>query len=114
MKKILFITLIFLMGCEKPDLPIVDVVALTNIFEVTESKVTNGQDIHFKLPSDGVYILTLIDKENEQVISRERFIGQSGENIRKIYTNSIVPQYLYLTLTDNEGKELNKTIINIK
>jgi hypothetical protein len=81
------------------------------IFNVGESKVVNGQSIFFDLPSAGVYTLTLIDKESGQVVSRERFTGQIGENEKKIYTNSLPKGYLYLVLEDVDKKELKKTII---
>jgi hypothetical protein len=81
------------------------------IFNVGESSVTNGQSIFFDLPSAGVYTLTLIDKESGQVVSRERFTGQIGENEKKIYTNSLPKGYLYLVLEDVDKKELKKTII---
>ena len=84
------------------------------IFSVSESRVTDGQSIHFDLPSDGVYTLTLIDKESGQVVSRERFNGKTGENIKKIYTNSIQSQYLYMLLQDVIGKEVGKTTIITK
>jgi hypothetical protein len=111
MKKLLFISLILLMGCTKPDiiLPIISI--NTNIFDVTEIKVTNGQTITFKLPSTGVHTLTLIDKESGQVISRERFNGQIGENIKKIYTNSLPKRYLSLVLEDGNKNQLGKTTI---
>lgn len=114
MKKIILISMILMIGCTKPDLPLPQVLATDDIFSVTESKVTNGQSIHFKLPSAGVYVLTLIDKETNQIISRERFTGQNGENIKKIYTNSIQSQYLYLLLEDVTKKEISKTTIIIK
>jgi len=114
MKKILFIFLILLVGCTKPDITLPITLTNTNIFDVKESKVTNGQNIHFKLSSNGIYTLTLIDKESGQVISRERFNGQTGENIKKIYTNSIQSQYLYLLLEDVNKKEISKTIIITK
>ena len=113
MKKILFISLILLVGCTKPELP-TPTSPVEKIFNVGESKVVNGQSIYFDLPSAGVYTLTLIDKENGQVISRERFVGQNGENIKKIYTNSIQSQYLYLLLEDVTKKEISKTTIIIK
>ena len=58
--------------------------------------------------------IRLIDKESGQVVSRERFNGQTGENIKKIYTNSIQSQYLYLLLEDVTKKEISKTTIIIK
>ncbi len=109
MKKILFISFI-LLGCSTPDIP-TPVNPIEKIFTVTESSVTNGQSIHFDLPSKGTYILTLIDKESGQVVSREKFIGQNGENVKKIYTKSLQSRYLYLLLEDVTRKELGKTTI---
>ncbi len=102
-----------LVGCTKPELP-TPIMPVEKIFNISESSVTNGQSIHFDLPSAGTYTLTLIDKESGQVISRERFIGQNGENVKKIYTNSIQSQYLYLLLEDVTKKEIAKTTIIIK
>jgi len=112
MKKIVLISLILLVGCTKPDLP-TPTMPVEKIFNVGESKVENGQSIHFDLPSAGTYTLTLIDKESGQVISRERFIGQNGENVKKIYTKSISVKYLYLLLEDVTKKEISKTTIII-
>ena len=114
MKKIILISLILLVGCTKPDLPMPTPPPVEKIFNVGESKVLNGQSIHFDLPSTGVYYLTLIDKETGNVVSRERFNGKSGENVKKIYTNSIQSQYLYLLLEDGTKKEIAKTTIIIK
>lgn len=102
-----------LVGCTKPELP-TPTMPVEKIFEVRESKVANGQSIFFDLPSAGTYTLTLVDKETGQVISRERFIGQQGENMKKVYTNSIPSTYLYLLLEDVTKKELNRTTIIIK
>jgi len=113
MKKIILISLILLVGCTKPDLPL-PTPPIEKIFTVTESKVINGQSIYFDLPSAGVYYLTLIDKESGNVVSREKFTGQNGENVKKIYTNSIQSQYLYLLLEDVTKTEIEKTTIIIK
>ena len=109
MKKILFISFI-LLGCSTPEVP-TPTPPVEKIFKVGESKVVNAQSIHFDLPSAGVYTLSLIDKESGQVISREKFIGQSGENVKKIYTKSLQSRYLYLLLEDVTRKELGKTTI---
>ena len=110
MKKLLFIFVVLLWGCTKveitPTPPPVE-----KIFKVGESSVTNGQSIHFDLPSAGVYTLTLIDKESGNVVSRERFIGQYGENVKKIYTNSIQSKYLYLVLENTNKQEIGKTTL---
>jgi hypothetical protein len=89
-------------------------IPVEKIFSVKESKVVNGQSIYFDLPLTGIYTLTLIDKESGQVVSRERFTGISGENIKKIYTNSIQSQYLYLLLEDVTKNQIGKTIIITK
>ena len=114
MKKIILISLILLAGCTKPELPLPDVLAKDDIFSVNESSVTNGQSIYFDVPFDGVYTLTLIDKETNQVISRERFTSSAGEVVKKIYTNSIQSKYLYLLLEDSLKKEIAKTTVIIK
>ena len=113
MKKIIFIFVILLWGCTKPELPYPQVATNDNIFSVKESGISNGQAIHFNLPKMGTYTLTLIDKETLQVISRERFIGQNGENVKKIYTKSIPIKYLYLLLEDDTKNQIGKTTIVI-
>jgi len=114
MKNLLYILLILLVGCGGPEIEMPEVMAKNNIFSVKENIVTNGQSIHFNLPSKGTYTLTLIDKESGQTIGREKFIGQSGENVKKIYTKSLQSRYLYLLLEDVTKKELGKTLITIK
>ncbi len=113
MKKIILISLILLVGCTKPELP-TPTPPVEKIFNVSESNVINGQSIYFNLPSAGIYYLTLIDKETGNVVSREKFTGQNGENVKKIYTNSLQSRYLYLLLEDVTKKEISKTIIIIK
>jgi hypothetical protein len=112
MKKLLYISLILIVGCTKPELP-TPTMPIEKIFTVNESKVINGQSLYFDLPSAGVYTLTLIDKQSEQVVSRERFTGQNGENVKKIYTNSLSKGYLYLVLKDANNTEINRTTIII-
>ena len=114
MKKIILISLILLLGCTKMEIEPTPPPPVQNIFDVKESKVVDGQTIYFKLPSAGIYTLTLIDKQNGQVIGRERFNGKIGENTKKIYTNSIQSQYLYLLLEDVTKTEIEKTTIITK
>ena len=111
MKKLLIIPFILLIGCTSPEIPIPDVTVNDNIFSVKQSVVSNGQPIHIKLPSTGKYTLTLIDNSTNQVVSRERFNGQNGKNIKKIYTNSLPKGYLILVLEDINRSQLGKTTI---
>ena len=115
MKRVIIIILCcvgIIISCSTPEVP-TPTLPIEKIFNVSESNVTNAQSIHFGLPSAGVYTLTLIDKDNGQVISRERFNGQRGENIKKIYTKSVQSRYLYLLLEDVTKKEIGKTTIII-
>ena len=114
MKKILLIFLVLMWGCTKMEIEPTPPSAVQKIFSVSESRVTDGQSIHFDLPTNGVYTLTLIDKESGQIVARERFTGKIGENIKKIYTNSLQSQYLYLLLQDVTLKEIGKTTIITK
>jgi hypothetical protein len=113
MKKVTLITLLLLAGCTKPELPTPEP-PVEKIFNVGESNVVDNQSIYFELPSAGTYFLVLIDKKTGQVISREKFTGQIGENVKKIYTKSIQVRYLYLVLEDGDKTELKKTTIILK
>lgn len=104
--------LVLLLGCTKPELP-TPTPSVEKIFSVSESSVTDGQSIHFDLPSAGTYILTLVDVESGQVVSRERFIGVAGENNKKIYTKSIVSKYLYLILASADNAQISKTKLTL-
>lgn len=107
--------MVFIISCTEPELPTPPPTnGVETIFSLSENRVTDGQVIHFDLPSDGLYTLSLIDKESEQVISRERFNGKSGRNIKRIYTKSIESRYLYLLLEDVTRKEIGKTTIITK
>lgn len=113
MKKILFVSFILLIACSTPEIPLPEVLSKDDIFSVPESSVVNDQSLHFDLPSEGVYTLTLIQDDSNQVISRERFKGQNGENVKKIYTNSLPKGRLTLILSDVNKTEINKTKIII-
>jgi hypothetical protein len=112
MKKILFVFMVLLWGCTKPELPTPEP-PVEKIFTATESRVIDGQTIYFDLPSDGIYTLTYIDVETGQVISREKFNGKKGENIKKIYTKSIISKYLYLILASEDNAQISKTKLTL-
>jgi hypothetical protein len=111
MKKILILPFILLIGCTSPEILSPDTRINDDIFSVNQVVVLNGQSIHIKLPSDGKYTLTLTDNSTNQVVSRERFNGKKGENIKKIYTNSLPKGYLILVLEDINKNQLGKTTI---
>ena len=113
MKKILFILILSLVACKKV-VPIVVAPPTTNIFSVPQSSVTNGQEIQFDLTKSGVYTLTLGDSVTNQVLTKERFNGQIGQNKKKIYTKSLSVKYLYLLLEDESKNKVGKTTIIVK
>jgi hypothetical protein len=113
MKKVIFILLLSLVACRKTQF-IPTPPPVVNIFSVKESSVENGQEIQFELTKTGVYTLTLGDSVNNQVLTRERFIGQIGQNKKKIYTKSLSVKYLYLLLEDENKSKVGKTIIIVK
>lgn len=84
-----------------------------DIFSVKELSVSDGQDIKFSLQADGIYTLTLTDNTTEQVVMREKIVGKIGVNSLKIWTKSLQSKYLYLSLEDESGKQIGKTLLLI-
>jgi hypothetical protein len=110
MKKLLII-LLLLSACKKIEVqPIPSTVQ--DIFSVTESTISNKEDIYFNLKSPGVYTLTMLD-QTQNVITRERINGKLGQNKLKIYTSSLPVKYLYLILEDDTRTQIGKTSIII-
>ena len=115
MKKICFILgLVLLSACRKVEIPLPVVEINTDIFSKTQTEVTNGQIITFDLKADGVYTLTIGDSVTNQVVTRERFTGKTGQNKLTLYTKSLPTSYLYLLLEDGNKSQVGKTTIIIK
>ncbi len=83
-----------------------------DIFSKTESMVTDGMDIQFTLQTTGKYTFILTDSIN-QIVSKERFTGIVGDNIKKIYTKSLSQKTLYLYLMDESNNKIKQTKITI-
>jgi hypothetical protein len=103
-------------GCTKMDIEPIppQPKPLTDIFLTSESSITDGEEVMFKLTSDSVYVLKIVDKSSGQVLSKEKIKGIIGANKIKIYTKSLPSKYLYLVLEDGNKKEMNKTTIIAK
>lgn len=104
----------FIMSCRKTQVIPIPSQSNTNIFDVRESSVENGQGINFTLPISGTYTLTMIDTIKNQVVTRERFIGKLGLNTLKIYTKSLPTKYLSIVLKDQNNQQIGKTRIILK
>lgn len=111
MKKLIIISL-FLIGCRKieviPTPPVVK-----DIFTQTEVSVNDGQDIQFELQNAGKYSFVLYDTITQNVVSKEKFVGIVGNNVKKIYTKSLSQKSLYLYLTDENNNKIKQTKITI-
>jgi hypothetical protein len=115
MRKICFILgLVLLSACRKVEIPLPVAETNTDIFSKTQTEVTDGQIITFDLKADGVYTLTIGDSVTNQVVTRERFTGKTGQNKLTLYTKSLPTSYLYLLLEDGNKSQVGKTTIIIK
>jgi hypothetical protein len=115
MRKICFILgLVLLSACRKVEIPLPVIETNTDIFSKTQTEVTDGQIITFDLKADGVYTLTIGDSVTNQVVTRERFTGKTGQNKLTLYTKSLPTSYLYLLLEDGNKSQVGKTTIIIK
>lgn len=105
----------FIISCTKMEIePMPQPKPMVDVFSVSESSVSDGQEIMFKLTSDSTYILKLVDKVTNQTISKEKIIGKIGENKINIYTNSLQSKYLYLYLVNENNQQIKKTLITVK
>lgn len=113
-KIIIFCCVGFMVSCTKMDIePVIPPKLNIDIFTQTETNISNGDQVMFKLTSDSTYILKLVDKATNQVISKEKIIGKIGENKINIYTKSVQSKYLYLVLEGLDKNQINKTTIII-
>ena len=110
---IILCCVLFIISCRKTVPTAINPIAVADIFSVQNNNVTNGQSIQFTLETSGKYVLKLYDTVSNQVVSKEKFLGVSGNNIKKIYTSTYPEKVLYLYLTDSLGNQIKKTKITI-
>ena len=104
----------FLFGCRKVDtIPSNPSAVITDVFKVSDVTVSNGQPLKFNLTTSGTYTLTLYDTTINQVISKEKFSGATGNNTKTIYTKSFNQKSLYLYISDSLGNQIGKTKLTI-
>ena len=111
--KILFLCFVigFILSCENEDIVTPQTV---DIFKVEQSTLSNKSEISFNIEKEGMYIITMIDRNTNQVISREKIKCITGNNKIKIYTKTLPSRYLYLKLEDSFNNQLANTIIIVK
>ena len=109
-KIIILCCIVFIISCRKTDLlPTNQPADITDIFKVSQISVSNGQNISFSLNNAGKYTLVLFDTTTNEVVSKEKFNGVQGNNVKKIYTSTFNQKILYLYLTDSIGTQIGKT-----
>ena len=87
--------------------------ATADVFSVATNTISNGQSINFNLQSAGKYNLVLFDTAINEVVSKEKFNGVVGNNVKKIYTTTFTQKTLYLYLTDSVGNQISKTKVSV-
>lgn len=113
MKKLIFILLLFMISCHQENIEPLPKIS-SDIFFQKENMVSDGIELNINLPKDGIYFLSMIDVETNEVLTKEKFIGINGLNKLNIYTKSVQSRYLYLVLYDENKIELNKTKLVLK
>jgi hypothetical protein len=114
-KIIMMCCTIFLVSCTKVlNAPVQVKLNTVDFFATQTNIISNGDSINFNLQTAGVYTLTMIDTIQNQVVTREKFIGKTGLNTLNIYTKSLTQTYFTVVLTDNNNNQINKTKITIK
>ena len=111
-KIIILCCIISIISCRKVEV-IPTPQASKNIFEKSDVSIIDGQDIEFNLTANGKYVMVIFDSTAQKVISKEKFTGIVGNNIKKIYTKTLPKKSLYLYLTDESNRQINKTTIII-
>jgi hypothetical protein len=101
----------FIFSCQKED--IIEPQSI-DIFKIEQSTLTNRNEITFNIEKEGVYIVTMVDKNTNQVVSREKIKCIIGKNKIKVYTKTIPSRYLYLKLEDSFNNQLGNSIIIVK
>ena len=84
MKKLLIlISTLIVISCKKTaPTPVVD--NSVDVFSKSQATVSNGSEIKFELKNVGVYTLTMKDSADNQVVTRERFMGKVGKTLLNI------------------------------
>jgi hypothetical protein len=110
-KIIIWCCVLSIISCQNEDIVEPQII---DIFKVEQSALSNKSEISFNVQKEGIYIVTMVDKNTNQVLSREKIKCIIGKNKIKVYTKTIPSQYLYLTLEDSFDNQLGKTTITIK
>ena len=123
MKKILLLTLsLLILGCAKDlEYDIMDYTFVPEDLVIAEdtglrlaSNIVHGNvDINVKLPSAGTYRIRILDLTN-QVVRQDKIVAPKGENILKVYVNTLPDQSYTVELLTVGGDSLGKDVFAIQ
>ena len=123
MKKVLsLLALILILGCaqdeefividdnqEVPEaLFIQDLVGVKSASAIVSDRVA----MNVKLPSDGVYRVKIRHSMTNELISQERLTGKEGDNILKVYVNTLEKSSYKLELTKEDHTTIGITVFS--
>ena len=123
MKKILsLLALILILGCaqdeefividENQEVPealfIQDLVGVKLASAIVSDRVA----MNVKLPSDGVYRVKIRHSMTNELISQERLTGKEGDNILKVYVNTLEKSSYKLELTKEDHTTIGITVFS--
>jgi len=117
MKKILLLTLSLLaLSCSKDlDYEMVDFLFVPDNLKIEEpvgirlasNIVSNQVDVNVKLPADGTYRIKILDI-TLNTISQEKLSAKAGDNLIKVYVNTLPQSSFIVELLTEEGSLLGK------
>ena len=123
MKKVLsLLSLILILGCaqdeefividENQEVPealyIQDLVGVKLASAIVSDRVA----MNVKLPSDGVYRVKIRHSMTNELISQERLTGKEGDNILKVYVNTLEKSSYKLELSKEDHTTIGITVFS--
>jgi hypothetical protein len=123
MKKIITIFLLILsVSCAKdeeliilqPDQEVPQSLVIDEVqgLKLENLNVSSEVAINVKLPSDGIYRIKIKHGLNSELISQEKIQGKEGDNILKIYVNTLEVSSYRLELTDENHQLIGVTVFS--
>lgn len=115
MKKLIYtLPLILLFGCTS-DLLEIEPYSYqpTDIFEVQNLVVNDGDSFNINLDLEGQYKLSLIDEFTNITHTNEIFDGKIGSNQLNIYTKALPKGSYKLIIKDGDDKTIKQTTIKL-
>jgi hypothetical protein len=123
MKKVLsLLALILILGCAQDE----EFIVIDDNQEVPEALfiqdlvgvklasaiVSDRVAMNVKLPSDGVYRVKIRHSMTNELISQERLTGKEGDNILKVYVNTLEKSSYKLELTKEDHTTIGITVFS--